>query len=105
LKEVSAHSYVAPYNIAVIYAGLGDKNQAFQWLDRAYADRSGFLVVHFKPDAHMDSLRSDPPFGELVRRMLTRIGRSLARGASLGEDPPYKRNRTSGQTSDLGLES
>ncbi len=37
LKEQSAHSYVAPYNIAVIYAGLGDKDQAIAWLGRGYA--------------------------------------------------------------------
>jgi serine/threonine protein kinase/tetratricopeptide (TPR) repeat protein len=69
LKELSAHSYVAPYNFAAIYAGLGDKDQAFAWLDRAYADRSGFLAFYFKTDAHMDSLRSDPRFAELLRRV------------------------------------
>ncbi len=69
LKETSAHSYVAPYNLAAIYAGLGDKDQAFAWLDRAYADRSGFLAFYFKTDAHMDSLRSDPRFDELMRRI------------------------------------
>ena len=69
LKDTSAHSYVAPYNLAAIYAGLGDKDQAFAWLDRAYADRSGFLAFYFKTDAHMDSLRSDPRFDELMRRI------------------------------------
>jgi serine/threonine-protein kinase len=69
MKELSAHSYVAPYNFAAIYAGLGDKDQAFAWLDRAYADRSGFLAFYFKTDAHMDSLRSDPRFSELMRRV------------------------------------
>jgi predicted Zn-dependent protease len=69
LKELSAHSYVAPYNLAAIYAGLGDKDQAFAWLDRAYADRSGFLAFYFRTDAHMDSLRSDPRFAELMRRV------------------------------------
>ena len=69
LSEVSAHSYVAPYNFAVIYAGLGDKEQAFAWLDRAYTDRSGFLAFYFNTDAHMDSLRSDPHFADLLRRV------------------------------------
>jgi len=69
LKEVSAHSYVAPYNFAVIYAGLGDKDQAFDWLDRAYTDRSGFLAFYFNTDARMDNLRYDPRFGELMRRV------------------------------------
>jgi TolB-like protein/Tfp pilus assembly protein PilF len=69
LKEVSAHSWVAPYNSAVIYAGLGDKNQAFALLDQAYKDRSYYLATYLATDARMDSLRSDPRFGELHRRI------------------------------------
>jgi serine/threonine protein kinase/tetratricopeptide (TPR) repeat protein len=69
LKELSAHTWVAPYNVAVIYAGLGEKDQAFAWLDRAYKDRSYYLAVYLTTDARMDSLRSDPRFGELHRRV------------------------------------
>jgi serine/threonine protein kinase/Tfp pilus assembly protein PilF len=69
LKEVSAHSWVAPYNSAVIYAGLGDKDQAFALLDQAYKDRSYYLATYLATDARMDSLRSDPRFGELHRRV------------------------------------
>jgi serine/threonine protein kinase/tetratricopeptide (TPR) repeat protein len=69
LNELSGRTYVAPYNFAAIYAGLGDKDQAFAWLDRAYADRSGFLAFYLKSDAHMDSLHSDPRFAELMRRV------------------------------------
>lgn len=69
LKEVSAHSWVAPYNIAVIHAGLGHKDQAFALLDQAYKDRSYYLPTYLATDARMDSLRSDPRFGELNRRV------------------------------------
>jgi serine/threonine protein kinase/Tfp pilus assembly protein PilF len=69
LKELSAHTWVAPYNVAVIHAGLGEKDQAFAWLDRAYKDRSYYLAVYLTTDARMDSLRSDPRFGELQRRV------------------------------------
>jgi serine/threonine-protein kinase len=69
LKELSAHTWVAPYNVAVIYAGLGEKDQAFAWLDRAYKDRSYYLAVYLTTDARMDSLRSDPRFSELQRRV------------------------------------
>jgi len=69
LKEVSAHSWVAPYNSAVIYAGLGDRNQAFALLDQAYKDRSYYLPTYLATDARMDSLRSDPRFVELNRRV------------------------------------
>jgi TolB-like protein/Flp pilus assembly protein TadD len=69
LKELSVHSYVAPYNVSVIYAGLGEKDQAFAWLDRAYKDRSYYLAVYLTTDARLDNLRSDPRFGELQRRV------------------------------------
>ncbi len=69
LNEVSAHSWVAPYNIAVIHAGLGHKDQAFALLDQAYKDRSYYLPTYLATDARMDSLRSDPRFGELHRRV------------------------------------
>ncbi len=44
LKDLSARSYVPPYNIAVVYAGLGEKDQAFAWLERAYNERSFYLT-------------------------------------------------------------
>ena len=69
LQELSAHSYVAPYNVAVIYAGLGEKDEAFDWLNRAYEDRSYTLVEYLTTDARLDSLHSDPRFDELRRRI------------------------------------
>ena len=69
LKETAVHSYVAPYNIAIIYAGLGDKDQAFAWLDRAYAERSYILAVYLPTDARLDHLRGDPRFDNLMRRV------------------------------------
>ena len=69
LKELSAHTLGRPYNVAVIYAGLGEKDQAFAWLDRAYKDRSYYLAVYLPTDARLDSLRSDPRFVDLKRRV------------------------------------
>jgi eukaryotic-like serine/threonine-protein kinase len=69
LKEISAQRYVAPYNVAVIYAGLGEKDEAFDWLNRAYNDRSYLLPVYLNTDTRLDSLRSDPRFHELRRKM------------------------------------
>ena len=46
LKEISATSYVAPYNVAAIYAGLGDKDEAFAALDRSYNETT--LQSEFK---------------------------------------------------------
>ena len=69
LKELSASAYIAPYNMAAIYAGLGDKDQAFAYLDRAYSERSALLVLYLPNDSRMDSLRSDPRYAELVRKI------------------------------------
>jgi len=68
MQEMSTRRHVPPYNIAVVYAGLGDKNQAFAWLERAYADRS-FYLTWLKYDPQLDSLRSDPRFADLMRRV------------------------------------
>lgn len=68
LKALSKQRYVSPYNIACIYAGLGDKDQAFEWLERAYQDRSFYMVL-LKTEAVLDSLRPDPRFKDLLKRM------------------------------------
>jgi TolB-like protein/tRNA A-37 threonylcarbamoyl transferase component Bud32/cytochrome c-type biogenesis protein CcmH/NrfG len=68
LKELSVHEYVAPYNFAVIYAGLGDKSEAFVWLNRAYQERS-YLLTYLTVDERLDNLHSDPRFAELRRRV------------------------------------
>jgi TolB-like protein/Flp pilus assembly protein TadD len=68
LKELSRRRYISPHDRAIIYAGLGEKEQAFAWLDNAYADRSWPLPL-LKVDPRFDSLRSDPRFADLVRRI------------------------------------
>lgn len=65
LKELSAKRYVAPYNVAVIYAGLGENDEAFRWLRRAYAERSYTLAEYLNTDSRLDGLRVDQRFGEL----------------------------------------
>jgi len=68
LKETAQHKYVPAYQIAAIYAGLGDKDQAFAWLDKAYDERSD-LLVNLKREQKFDGLRSDPRFSDLLRRV------------------------------------
>jgi eukaryotic-like serine/threonine-protein kinase len=70
LSGLSKHKYIQPRLIARIYAGLGDKDNAFAYLEKSYEDRSietGFSTI--KVDPTFDSLRSDPRFADLVRRM------------------------------------
>ena len=54
---------------AFIYVGLGQKDEAFEWLQKAYEARSPWLVFALKPDPRFDSLRSEPRFADLLRRM------------------------------------
>jgi len=61
--------YVSPYMIAVVYAGLGNKDQAFEYLEKAYQERSPDLPYFLRADLRMDGLRSDPRFQDLLRRM------------------------------------
>jgi hypothetical protein len=59
---------VSAFSFAVIYLGLGEKDQAFAWLEKAYEERS-FLLAYLKVDPIWDPLRSDPRFADLVRRI------------------------------------
>jgi serine/threonine-protein kinase len=68
LKERSQQTYVQPSLIAVIHAGMGDKNQAFDWLQKAYDDRSAGLL-YLKVDPAFDSVRSDSRFLDVLRRV------------------------------------
>jgi serine/threonine protein kinase/tetratricopeptide (TPR) repeat protein len=68
LKEQSKARYVAPYWIAMIYVGLDEKDDAFAWLEKAYQERSFFLLF-IKMDPMVESLRSDARFTDLMRRI------------------------------------
>ena len=68
-ERKSKSGYVSPYMIATIYAGLGEKDKAFAFLERAYQERSLDIPWHLKADLRIDNLRSDPRFQDLVRRV------------------------------------
>jgi TolB-like protein/Flp pilus assembly protein TadD len=68
LHVLSQKRYVSPYHIALVYIGLGETDRAFEWLDKAVAERSPNLVMLNRPGA-MDRLRSDPRFAEIKRRV------------------------------------
>jgi TolB-like protein/Tfp pilus assembly protein PilF len=68
LQKLSKERHVSPYSIALVYVGLGDRDHAFEWLERAYAERSPRLVV-LKVEPMLDSIRSDPRFGALMAKM------------------------------------
>lgn len=68
LKELSKRRHVKPQSIAVVYIGLGEKDHAFEWLEKAYEERDGW-VTSLNVDPRVDSLRADPRFADLLRRV------------------------------------
>ncbi len=68
LIDRSRTEYVSPYEIAAVYAGLGDRDSAFEWLDKALAERASFLA-HVRMDPRIWSLHSDARFRSLLTRM------------------------------------
>jgi TolB-like protein len=64
----SKAEYASPFFIAALYADLGDKDHAFEWLSTAYQEHDENLTA-LRTDAAMDSLRSDPRYAELVRKI------------------------------------
>lgn len=68
LLALSKRSHVSNYSLAGVYAALGDKGSALDLLEKAFAERT-FFFNFIKSDPEMDSLRSEPRFQELVRRM------------------------------------
>lgn len=68
MKESSRQRKASPYTIAIICAGLGEKDQALEWLQKAYEERSGQLLL-LKVEPAFDNLRFDPKFQDLIRRM------------------------------------
>ena len=68
LTDRAKETYVSPFDMAVICVGLGEKNRVFGWLERAYDERSTGLT-HLGTSPTFDSLRDDPRFDDLLRRI------------------------------------
>jgi tetratricopeptide (TPR) repeat protein len=69
LQRQSKVTYVSPYMIAVIYSGLGQNDKALEFLEKAYQERSPDIAYSLKADLRVDSLRPDPRFHDLLRRV------------------------------------
>jgi tetratricopeptide (TPR) repeat protein len=68
LEENVRGDGVGRYEIALVYTGLGDKKEAFKWLELAY-EAHDVGLVYLKIDPCLDPLRSDPRFDDLIRRV------------------------------------
>ena len=68
LEEMSKRQRVSPFSMALLYAGLGRRDVAFEWLEKSYLEGSyGMTVIKVLP--MLDSLRPDPRFADLLRRV------------------------------------
>ena len=70
LKEWSERGYDPLASIALVYAGLGQNDEAMRWLEKAYQARSAWLILlALKVNPRWDALRSDVRFQDLLRRI------------------------------------
>jgi TolB-like protein len=69
LSALSKEKYIVPKNVAAVYAALGNKEKAFEWLEKSYQDHSLGVGLSMKSFPGFDPLRSDPRFNDLLRRM------------------------------------
>jgi hypothetical protein len=68
LAELSSKKFVSSYGVATVYTGLGEKDKAFQWLNKAYDERSNWLVW-LKADPRWAPLKTDKRYTALVNRV------------------------------------
>jgi serine/threonine protein kinase/Tfp pilus assembly protein PilF len=67
-EKIARRRYVSSYYFAVIYLGLGETDKAFEWLEKAFDERSGFMPF-LNVEPMLDSIRADARFTDLRRRM------------------------------------
>jgi TolB-like protein/Tfp pilus assembly protein PilF len=68
LEERSKRRYISPCLLALVHIGLGERNQAIASLEQGYTDRDQWML-YLKVDPHLDALRSDSRFKDLLRRV------------------------------------
>jgi hypothetical protein len=68
VKEISKQSFRGSYDLAILYAGLGERDKAFEQLNKAYEERSGW-IINLKVEPQFDSLRTDQRYAPLLQRL------------------------------------
>jgi TolB-like protein/DNA-binding winged helix-turn-helix (wHTH) protein/tetratricopeptide (TPR) repeat protein len=68
LETLAAEQHVSSYDMALAFVGVNDRDQAFSWLSKAVSDHAGRLMF-LNVEPRFDSVRSDPRYAELVRRL------------------------------------
>jgi len=67
-KEIAKQGFRGSYDSAILYTGLGERDKAFEQLNNAYEERSGW-IIYLKVEPQFDSLRADPRYASLLQRM------------------------------------
>ncbi len=67
IRDASKHKYQSSYAVAAIYAGLGQRDQALEWLERACDERATWMIF-LKVHPYFDDLHTEPRFQELLKR-------------------------------------
>jgi serine/threonine-protein kinase len=70
LKKLSKERYVSDYSFALVYLGLGNKEEALRWLEQSYEDRAGSDIGYIRVDRLLDPLRGDPRFEALAEKIV-----------------------------------
>ena len=97
--EAAKHRYTSPTVFASLYSLLGDKDQAFRWLEKAYEERSSKLL-ELELDPDFDSLHGDPRYDNLLRR----VGLPLrATSSHLREPSPQTSPRSAANALQIGF--
>ena len=84
LRDSAKQRYITPYLSAMIHIGLGEKDQAIDFLEKTYEDRDGYSIGFIKVDRDLDPLRGDPRFEALVQKVFA----AKTAGAGSGERSP-----------------
>jgi tetratricopeptide (TPR) repeat protein len=68
LRDASQHHYVSAFDMAIVFAGISDRDNAFQWLEKAYSEKESQMAF-LNVTRRLDPLRADPRFADLLQRM------------------------------------
>jgi tetratricopeptide (TPR) repeat protein len=69
MLALAERKHIDAFSVALVYAGLGERDHALDWLENAYDNHSGWLTQMAKNDPRLDGLRPDPRFQNILWRM------------------------------------
>ncbi len=70
LRQIRGQHYIPAYSLALVYLGLGDRNQALNWLEQGYREHDGFNIGPIRVDPLLKSLHGDPRFEALAEKIV-----------------------------------